>query len=68
MSKSDRDDWLLLLLGLPILLSTMLTPGGFEVDSGAFAIGAMETSGLIAMIYAAIKKMRRKIRHDGWKL
>ena len=76
MSKSGDDDWLeavytigiiLLaiptLLGIPIILYGMLTPGGFGVDSGVYAIGSMQASGLIALVYAAIK-MRRKKRSD----
>ncbi len=53
MSKSnDNEDWLkalyvigviLLLtpalLGIPLLLIAMLTPRGFGIDSGAYAIG-----------------------------
>ncbi|MGQ9718606.1 MAG: hypothetical protein ACUVWK_01955 [Nitrososphaerales archaeon] len=72
MSKSnDREDWLKALLymgfilfastilsGLPIILIGMLIPGGFGIDAGVAALGAMQVSGLIAMVYATIKIKR----------
>lgn len=76
MTPNENDDWLealytigIILFATPILLSlltlllTMPIPGGVEVDSGAFAIGTIETTGLIAIVYATIKKRRKRRSH-----
>jgi hypothetical protein len=77
MKSNDCEDWLKALLymgfilfastflsGLPIILIGMLTPGGFGIDAGVAALGAMQLSGLIAMVYATIKIKRLQKRRS----